>query len=74
VQKPGAKTDTESIDNRALDYIIENSRFDTMLKSIKGTGKIKDQPNWTASIETDPPSTPFTGKEIPSFPLRRPRT
>lgn len=34
-----AKTDTEAID-KALDYIIANSRIETMLKSIKGKGKL----------------------------------
>lgn len=36
-----AKTDTEAI-TRALDIIIENTKIETMLKSVKGKGTIKD--------------------------------
>jgi hypothetical protein len=36
-----AKTDTEAI-TRALDIIIDNTRIETMLRSIKGKGSIKD--------------------------------
>lgn len=36
-----AKTDTEAI-NKALDIVIDNTRIQTMLGSIKGKGKIKD--------------------------------
>lgn len=36
-----AKTDTEAI-NKALDVIIENSKIEKMLISIKGKGNIKD--------------------------------
>ena len=36
-----AKTDTEAI-TMALDIIIENTKIETMLASIKGKGKIKD--------------------------------
>ena len=36
-----AKTDTEAI-NKALDIIIENSKIEKMLMSIKGKGDIKD--------------------------------
>ncbi len=36
-----AKTDTEAI-TKALDIIIDNTKIETMLKSIKGKGTIKD--------------------------------
>lgn len=36
-----AKTDTEAI-TRALDIVIENTRIDMMLKSIRGKGAIGD--------------------------------
>ena len=36
-----AKTDTEAI-TMALDIIIENTKIETMLGSIKGKGTIKD--------------------------------
>jgi len=36
-----AKTDTEAI-TMALDIIIENTKIETMLESIKGKGAIKD--------------------------------
>ena len=36
-----AKTETEAI-NMALDMVIENSRIESMLLSIKGKGNIKD--------------------------------
>jgi hypothetical protein len=36
-----AKTDTEAI-TMALDIIIENTKIETMLASIKGKGTIKD--------------------------------
>ena len=36
-----AKTETEAI-NRALDMVIENSKIEKTLKSIKGKGNIKD--------------------------------
>ena len=36
-----AKTDTEAI-TRALDIIIENSKIETALSSVKGKGSIKD--------------------------------
>jgi hypothetical protein len=36
-----AKTDTEAI-TMALDIIIENTKIETMLRSIKGKGTIKD--------------------------------
>ena len=36
-----AKTDTEAI-TKALDIIIDSTKIETMLKSIKGKGTIKD--------------------------------
>jgi len=36
-----AKTDTEAI-TKALDIIIDNTKIEAMLKSIKGKGTIKD--------------------------------
>ncbi len=36
-----AKTDTEAI-TRALDIVIGNTKIETMLRSIKGKGSIKD--------------------------------
>ncbi len=36
-----AKTDTEAI-TKALDIIIDNTKIETMFKSIKGKGTIKD--------------------------------
>jgi len=36
-----AKTDTEAI-TRALDIIIDSTKIETMLRSIKGKGSIKD--------------------------------
>lgn len=36
-----AKTDTEAI-TRALDIIIDNTKIETMLRSVKGKGSIKD--------------------------------
>ena len=36
-----AKTDTEAI-TKALDIIIENTKLEAVLKSIKGKGTIKD--------------------------------
>ena len=36
-----AKTDTEAI-TKALDIVIDNTKIETMLKSIKGKGAIKD--------------------------------
>ena len=36
-----AKTDTEAI-TRALDIIIENSKVEALLRSVKGRGAIKD--------------------------------
>jgi len=36
-----AKTETEAI-NRALDMVIENSKIEKTLQSIKGKGNIKD--------------------------------
>ncbi|MEK6697560.1 MAG: hypothetical protein AABZ10_00815 [Nitrospirota bacterium] len=36
-----AKTDTEAI-TMALDIIIENTKIETMLRSIKGKGTIQD--------------------------------
>lgn len=36
-----AKTDTEAI-TKALDIIIDNAKIETMLKTIKGKGTIKD--------------------------------
>jgi hypothetical protein len=36
-----AKTDTEAI-TKALDMIIENTKIETMLRSIRGKGTIKD--------------------------------
>jgi hypothetical protein len=36
-----AKTDTEAI-TMALDIIIENTKIETMFRSIKGKGAIKD--------------------------------
>jgi len=36
-----AKTDTEAI-TKALDMIIDNAKIETMLRSVKGKGNIKD--------------------------------
>jgi hypothetical protein len=36
-----AKTDTEAI-TKALDIIIDNTKIETMLRSIRGKGSIKD--------------------------------
>lgn len=36
-----AKTDTEAI-NKALDMIIDNSKIETVLLSVKSKGSIKD--------------------------------
>lgn len=36
-----ARTDTEAI-TRALDIIIENTRIESMFRSIRGKGSIKD--------------------------------
>ncbi len=36
-----AKTDTEAI-TRALDIIIDNTKIETMLKSVKGKGTLRD--------------------------------
>lgn len=36
-----ARTDTEAI-TRALDIIIENTRIDMMLQSIRGKGSLRD--------------------------------
>ena len=36
-----AKTDTEAI-TKALDFIIDNTKIETMLRSIKGKGTIRD--------------------------------
>ncbi len=36
-----AKTDTEAI-TRALDIVIDNTKIETMLRSIKGKGSLKD--------------------------------
>ncbi len=36
-----AKTDTEAI-TRALDIVIDNTKIETMLRSIRGKGSIKD--------------------------------
>ncbi len=36
-----AKSDTEAI-TKALDIIIDNTKIETMLKSIRGKGTIKD--------------------------------
>jgi hypothetical protein len=43
-----AKTDTEAI-TRALDIIIENSKIETVLRSVKGKGSIKDVYGRTAA-------------------------
>jgi len=43
-----AKTDTEAI-TRALDIIIENSKIETVLSSVKGKGGIKDVYGRTAA-------------------------
>jgi ribosomal protein L12E/L44/L45/RPP1/RPP2 len=43
-----AKNDTEAI-TMALDIIIENSRIESTLKSIKGKGNIKDVYGRTAA-------------------------
>jgi len=36
-----AKTDTEAI-TRALDIIIENTKIETMLRSLRGKGSVRD--------------------------------
>jgi len=36
-----ARTDNEAI-TRALDIIIENTRIETMLRSVRGKGSVKD--------------------------------
>lgn len=36
-----ARTDTEAI-TRALDIIIENTKIETMLRSIRGKGSVRD--------------------------------
>ena len=36
-----AKTDTEAI-TRALDIVIDSTKIETMLRSVKGKGSIKD--------------------------------
>jgi hypothetical protein len=43
-----AKSDTEAV-ARALDIIIENSRIESVLRSIKGKGRVKDLYGRTAA-------------------------